>query len=101
MSRENHGDPGGPRLQAGMKSRFPREQDLASRGRGVPEALHKKLKVRAAQAGKSLSELLRAEIARFGALPTPEEMRERLRSHKSVKLAQSAAAAVRKARDSA
>ncbi|MBP8300721.1 MAG: hypothetical protein KA020_10175 [Planctomycetes bacterium] len=69
--------------------------------RGVPDALHRKLKVRAAQAGKSLSELLLAEIAKFGALPTPEEMRERLRSHKSVKLAESAAAAIRKERDSA
>ena len=69
--------------------------------RNVPEAVHKKLKVRAAQAGMSLSELLLAEIARFAMLPTPEEMRERLRARKSVKLAESAAAAVRKERDSA
>lgn len=69
--------------------------------RNVPDAVHKKLKVRAAQAGKSLSELLLAEITRFAALPTPDEMRERLRSRKSVKLAESAAAAVRKERDSA
>ena len=69
--------------------------------RNVPEAIHKKLKVRAVQAGKSLSELLLAEITRFATLPTAEEMRERLRSRKSVKLAESAAAAVRKERDSA
>ena len=69
--------------------------------RNVPEAVHKKLKVRAAQAGMSISELLLAEIARFAMLPTPEETRERLRARKSVKLAESAAAAVRKERDSA
>lgn len=69
--------------------------------RNVPEAVHRKLKVRAAQAGMSLSELLLAEIARFAALPTAEEMRERLRSRQSVKLTESAAAAVRKERDSA
>ena len=69
--------------------------------RNVPDAVHKKLKARAAQAGMSLSELLLAEIVRFTALPTPDEMRERLRSRKPVKLAESAAAAVRKERDSA
>lgn len=69
--------------------------------RNVPDAVHRKLKVRAAQAGMSLSELLLAEITRFAALPTPEEMRERLRSRKTVKLAESAAKAVRRERDSA
>jgi plasmid stability protein len=69
--------------------------------RNVPDAVHRRLKVRAAQAGKSLSELLLGEICRFAAMPTPEEMRERLRSRRSVKLAQSAAAAVRRERDSA
>ncbi len=69
--------------------------------RNVPEAVHKKLRVRAAQVGKSLSELLLTEITQFAALPTPDEMRERLRSRKSVKLAESAAAAVRQERDSA
>lgn len=69
--------------------------------RNVPEAVHKKLKGRAAQTGMSLSEFLLAEITHFAALPTPEEMRERLRSRKAVKLTESAAAAVRKERDSA
>jgi plasmid stability protein len=69
--------------------------------RNVPDAVHRKLKVRAAHAGKSLSELLLAEISQFAAIPTPEEMRERLRSRGSVKLAESAAAAIRKERDSA
>ena len=69
--------------------------------RNVPEAVHRKLKARAAHAGKSLSELLLAEITHLANLPTPEEMRERLRSRKAVKLAESAAMAVRKERDTA
>lgn len=69
--------------------------------RNVPDAVHRKLKVRAAEAGKSLSELLLAEVEQFAALPTPEEMRERLRSRKSTKLTESAATAVRKERNSA
>jgi antitoxin FitA len=69
--------------------------------RNVPDQVHKKLKVRAAQEGMSLSELLLAEIVQFAALPTPAEMRERLRSRKSVKLAESAALAVRRERNSA
>jgi len=66
--------------------------------RNVPEAVHEKLKVRAAQAGRSLSDLLLAEITLFAELPTPEEMRERLRSRQPVKLPESAAAAVRRER---
>ncbi|MBL8756153.1 MAG: hypothetical protein JNK15_22860 [Planctomycetes bacterium] len=69
--------------------------------RNVPDAVHKKLKVRAAQAGKSLSELLLAEIELFAAVPTPEEMYERLRARPATKLTESAAAAVRKERTSA
>ena len=69
--------------------------------RNVPDAVHRKLKARAAQAGKSLSELLLGELVHFATLPTPEEVRERLRSRKAVKLTESAAAAVRKERDSA
>ena len=49
----------------------------------------------------SLSEFLLAELEQFAALPTPDEMRERLRSRKATKLAESAAAAVRKERVSA
>lgn len=69
--------------------------------RNVPDAVHRKLKVRAAQAGMSLSELLLAEITHFASIPTPSEIRERLRTRKAVKLAESAAATVRKERDSA
>ena len=69
--------------------------------RNVPEGLHRKLKSRAAQAGMSLSEFLLAEIARIGALPTREEMLARLRSRESVKMSKSAAAILRRERDTA
>ena len=39
--------------------------------RNVPDAVHRKIKVRAAQSGMTLSDYLRAEIERIAALPTP------------------------------
>ncbi|HLQ39162.1 MAG TPA: hypothetical protein VK348_15235 [Planctomycetota bacterium] len=69
--------------------------------RNVPDALHRKLKVRAATAGKSLSDYLLAEIGRIAALPTREEMLARLHSRSSVKLRMSAAKVIRRERDSA
>ena len=54
--------------------------------RDVPENVHRTLKARAAQSGISLSESLRAELARLAALPTPEEVRERLRQRARVKV---------------
>ena len=47
--------------------------------RDVPEQVHRTLKARAAQSGTSLSEYLRAELARVAALPTPDEVRARLK----------------------
>jgi len=69
--------------------------------RNVPDAIHRRLKIRAAQAGLSLSELLLAEIIRYASLPTADDMRERLRARKPVRLSESAAEALRKERDSA
>jgi antitoxin FitA len=46
--------------------------------RNVPDALHRKLKSRAALEGMSLSEYLLAELRRVAELPTLAEMRERL-----------------------
>ncbi len=40
----------------------------------MPDALHRKLKARAAVAGQSLSDFLLAELARIAARPTREEM---------------------------
>ena len=68
--------------------------------RNVPDSLHRTLKSRAALAGMSLSDYLRAEIERVAQRPTVEEMRRRLASRKPAALAQSAADAVRGERDS-
>jgi plasmid stability protein len=46
--------------------------------RHVPDPLHRKLKARAAQEGKSLSDYLRREIQRIAERPTLEEVMERL-----------------------
>ena len=48
--------------------------------RDVPENVHRKLKARAAESGISLSDYLRAELARMASLPTDEEMLARLRA---------------------
>jgi antitoxin FitA len=52
--------------------------------RNVPDAMHRKLKARAALAGMSLSEYLLREIERSLDRPTPSELLERLRSRPSV-----------------
>lgn len=69
--------------------------------RNVPEAVHRRLRVRALESGMSLSEHLLAELVRIAELPTRAEMRERLRSRAEVKLGKSAASLVRRERDSA
>jgi len=68
--------------------------------RNVPQALHRKLKARAALAGKSLSDYLLDEIRQAAERPTMEELRERLRSRSAVSLPMTAAEIVRAERDS-
>jgi plasmid stability protein len=46
--------------------------------RNVPDALHRRLKSRAALAGMSLSDYLLDEIRRVAELPTMDELRARL-----------------------
>jgi plasmid stability protein len=67
--------------------------------RNVPEAVHRKVKARAAQSGQTLSDYLLAEIERIAALPTREEMLARLHARDRVTLKTSAAAAIRKERE--
>ena len=69
--------------------------------RHVPDALHRKLKARAATSGQTLSDYLMAELERLAARPTREEMRARLHSRKHVVLKTSAAVVIRKDRESA
>lgn len=69
--------------------------------RNVPDALHRKIKARAAQTGMSLSDYLLAEIERIAALPTRDEMLARLHARTRVKLRTSAAEIIRTERESA
>ena len=68
--------------------------------RHVPDALHRKLKRRAAREGKSLSDYLLREVERVAELPAPEEMKARLARRSSVDLHPSPAGMVRAERDS-
>jgi plasmid stability protein len=66
--------------------------------RNVPDAVHRRIKARAAQAGMTLSDYLLAEVERMAALPTQEEMRERLHARSRVRLRTPAADVIRRAR---
>jgi plasmid stability protein len=68
--------------------------------RNVPDALHRRLKARAALAGMSLSDFLLAEARRLIERPTSAELRARLESRSAVEPAESPADAVRHERDS-
>ena len=68
--------------------------------RDVPDALHRKLKARAALAGQSLSDYLLTEIGRIAALPTREEMLARIHSRTRVTLKTPAAVVIREERES-
>jgi plasmid stability protein len=69
--------------------------------RNVPDAVHRRIKARAAEAGMSLSDYLLAEIRRAAALPTRDEILARLHSRTRVKLRTAAAEVIRAERDSA
>jgi antitoxin FitA len=68
--------------------------------RNVPEALHRKLKARAASSGQTLSDYLLGEIGRLAARPTREEMLARIHGRSRVTLKTPAAAVIREERDS-
>ena len=67
--------------------------------RHVPEALHRRLRARAALAGMSLSDFLRNEIEAVAGRLTPEELRTRLRALTPVIVAESPAEVLRAQRD--
>jgi hypothetical protein len=67
--------------------------------RNVPEALHRKLKSRAALAGMSLSDYLLAELRQLADWPTPTELRERLAQRSPTNPSPPPAEAVRAERD--
>ena len=67
--------------------------------RNVPDALHRKLKARAAMAGMSLSEYLITEIKHIAERPTLAEFREELYQRGPVGVPIDAARLVREERD--
>ena len=68
--------------------------------RNVPDALHRRLKARAARAGMSLSGYLLMEIKEVAARPTLAEMRERLHQREPISVPIDTARLVREERDS-
>ena len=69
--------------------------------RNVPDALHRKLKARAADAGQTLSDYLLAELERLATRPTRDEMLAKLHSRRRVTLKTPAAHVIRDERESA
>ncbi len=67
--------------------------------RNVPDALHRQLKSRAAQAGMSLSDYLLSEIRQVAERPTLGELRARLERRAGVTSGLAPAQAVRAERD--
>jgi plasmid stability protein len=67
--------------------------------RNVPDALHRRLKSRAALAGMSLSDYLLGEIREVAERPTLDELRARLARRSSVTPSVAPAEAVRAERD--
>ncbi len=68
--------------------------------RNVPEDVHRALKVRAAQAGQSLSDYLLEEMTRLARRPTFGELLERIKQREAVSVSPDSASAVREERDS-
>ena len=69
--------------------------------RNVPDALHRRLKSRAALAGMSLSDYLLDEIRQVAERPTLDELRTRLHSRTETAQSVTPAEAVRAERDRA
>ena len=67
--------------------------------RNVPEALHRRLKARAAEAGMTLSDYLLAEIRRSAERPTPQQLWERVRTRPPVEPSVSPADVLRQERE--
>jgi len=67
--------------------------------RNVPDALHRRLKSRAALAGMSLSDYLLSEIRQVAERPTLDELRARLERRPAMSPSVTPAEAVRAERD--
>ncbi len=67
--------------------------------RNVPDELHQTLKVRAAQAGMTLSDYLLSEIRQIAEKPTLSELMERLAHNEPVELDEPPDVTIRRMRD--
>jgi plasmid stability protein len=67
--------------------------------RNVPDELHRKLKVRAAERGTSLSEYLLAEVEELADRPTVSELMERLAAEEPVDVDEPPEATIRRLRE--
>ena len=67
--------------------------------RSVPDALHRKLKARAAMAGMSLSDYLMGEIKEIAERPTMSEMLARLESREPARVPIDSVRILREERD--
>jgi len=67
--------------------------------RNVPDALHRKLKARAAEEGMSLSDYLIREVRRSSDIPSDDEIRARLAALPSPHLKSSPTDIIRRERD--
>jgi antitoxin FitA len=67
--------------------------------RNVPDDLHRKLKVLAAERGTSLSEYLLAEVEEIADRPTLSELMERLGSERPVEVDEPPEATIRRLRE--
>jgi plasmid stability protein len=68
--------------------------------RHVPDAVHRKLKSRAARKGMSLSDYLVREVSRLAELPSMEEWLEQVHTRTPIELAEPSAVTIRRLRDS-
>ena len=93
----------GPALEVDMRTACEHAHYMSKmvQIRNVPDALHRRLKSRAADSGQTLSDFLLAELERLAARPTREEMLTRVHSRKRVTLKTPAAVVIREERESA
>ena len=67
--------------------------------RNMPDAMHRKLKARAAQSGLSFSDYLLRELKKVAEQPTLDEMLDRLRERESFQPSTSPADVIREERN--
>ncbi len=67
--------------------------------RHVPDAVHRKLKTRAASKGMSLSDYLMLEVSELAKLPTMEDWLDEIATREPVELREPAAVTIRKMRE--